>query len=51
LLAAGGSDTPEQLAHIVDCDLADPAFWDGGLAIIDGQLAAAEAAAKDAGLL
>ena len=47
LLAAGGSDTPESLARIVDCDLADPAFWDGGLAIIDAQVDAAEAAAAE----
>jgi hypothetical protein len=30
-------------------DLADPRFWDGGLTIIDRQLAAAEQAARDAG--
>ena len=34
---------------IVGVDLADPRFWDGGLAIIDRQLAAAEQAARDAG--
>jgi len=49
LLRAGGSDTPDQLAKIVDCDLADPGFWDGGLRIIDHELAAAEQAAVDAG--
>ena len=49
LLRAGGSDTPDALAHIVDCDLADPGFWDGGLRIIDQELAAAEQAAVDAG--
>src|SRR5437899_3336571 len=31
LLSSGGSDTPEALAGIVDCDLSDPGFWDGGL--------------------
>ena len=51
LLAAGGSDTPEALGHIVGVDLADPGFWDGGLAIIDEQLAAAEAAAQASGRL
>ncbi|MEY2475453.1 MAG: oligoendopeptidase [Actinomycetota bacterium] len=45
LLSAGGSDRPDVLAHIVGCDLADPGFWDGGLAIVEGQLRAAEEAA------
>jgi oligoendopeptidase F len=49
LLRAGGSDTPDRLARIVDCDLADPGFWDGGLTIIDQELAATEQAAVDAG--
>jgi oligoendopeptidase F len=49
LLKAGGSQAPEDLAAIVDCDLSDPAFWDGGLEIIDKQLADAEEAAKAAG--
>ena len=51
LLRAGGSRSPEELGRIVGVDLADPRFWDGGLAIIDGQLEAAEAAARDAGRL
>ena len=51
LLRAGGSMAPEDLGRIVGVDLADPGFWDGGLAIIDAQLAAAEAAARDAGRL
>jgi len=51
LLSRGGSDTPEALGRIVGVDLADPGFWDGGLTIIDEQLAAAEAAAADAGRL
>ncbi len=51
LLSRGGSDTPEALGRIVGVDLADPGFWDGGLAIIDEQLAAAEAAAEAAGRL
>jgi oligoendopeptidase F len=51
LLSSGGSDTPEALASIVDCDLDDPGFWDGGLDIIEAQLDAAESAAKDAGRL
>jgi oligoendopeptidase F len=49
LLAKGGSAPPEELGRIVGIDLADPAFWDGGLDIIEEQLAAAEQAAKDAG--
>ena len=49
LLASGGSDTPEALASIVGCDLADPGFWDGGLAIIEEQLEKAESAAFAAG--
>jgi oligoendopeptidase F len=40
---------PEELGRIVDCDLNDPGFWDGGLAIIEAQLEAAEAAAASAG--
>jgi len=35
----------------VDCDLTDPGFWDAGLAIVEGQLEAAEAAAGAAGRL
>jgi oligoendopeptidase F len=51
LLRAGGSDTPEHLARIVDCDLADPDFWRNGLRIVEGQLTAAEDAARAAGRL
>ncbi len=51
LLAAGGSKSPEELGAIVDCDLADPAFWDGGIAIVEQQLEAAEAAAHASGRL
>jgi oligoendopeptidase F len=49
MLRAGGSMSPEDLGRIVDCDLADPGFWDGGLAIVEGQLTAAEEAAAAAG--
>ncbi|MBM3674633.1 MAG: M3 family oligoendopeptidase [Actinobacteria bacterium] len=49
LLAAGGSRSPEELGAIVGCDLADPAFWVGGLAIVEQQLEAAEAAALATG--
>ncbi len=51
LLRAGGSDTPENLARIVDCDLTDPNFWRDGLKIVEGQLNAAEEAARAAGRL
>jgi len=51
LLAAGGSRPPEALAELVGCDLTDPGFWDGGLAIIDDQLTAALDAARAAGRL
>jgi oligoendopeptidase F len=42
LLAAGGSRSPEELAEIVGIDLADPGFWDAGLALIEQQLSEAE---------
>jgi oligoendopeptidase F len=51
LLRRGGSETPEDLGRIVGVDLGDPAFWTGGLVIIEEQLQAAEAAAKEAGRL
>ena len=51
LLRAGGSMTPEELGAIVDCDLGDPGFWSGGLAIVEAQLDAAEQAARAAGRL
>lgn len=51
LLSAGGSLAPEDLGKIVGCDLADPGFWDGGLAIIEEQVDAAESAAFAAGRL
>ena len=51
LLEAGGSRSPEELGAIVGIDLADPGFWDRGLALVERQLDAAEAAARDAGRL
>ena len=51
LLRAGGSKSPEELGKIVDCDLADPGFWDGGIAIVEQRLVAAEGAARDSGRL
>ncbi len=47
LLSAGGSMAPEQLGRIVGIDLADPGFWDSGLALVEQQLVAAEQAALD----
>jgi oligoendopeptidase F len=49
LLRAGGSRSPEELGRIVGVDLGDPGFWDGGLAIVEQQLEAAETAAVEAG--
>jgi oligoendopeptidase F len=49
LLRAGGSRSPEELGQIVGVDLADPGFWDLGLALVERKLDAAEAAARDAG--
>jgi oligoendopeptidase F len=51
LLEAGGSRSPEELGKIVGIDLADPGFWDRGLALVERQLDAAEQAAHDAGRL
>jgi oligoendopeptidase F len=51
LLRAGGSLPPAELGRLVDCDLDDPTFWEGGLAVIEAQLAAAEDAARRAGRL
>ena len=50
LLRAGGSMSPEDLGRLVDCDLADPGFWDGGLDIVQSQLDAATTAATDVGI-
>jgi oligoendopeptidase F len=49
LLSAGGSRSPEELGAIVGIDLADPGFWDLGLALVERQLEAAEEAARQAG--
>jgi oligoendopeptidase F len=42
LLAAGGSDTPARLLARIGLDVADPGFWDGGLALLEEMLAEAE---------
>ena len=49
LLSAGGSMPPEALGAIVGVDLADPGFWDRGLDLVERQLDAAEAAARETG--
>ena len=49
LLSAGGSMAPEDLANLVDCDLTDPGFWDGGLDLIAAQVDEAANAAAEAG--
>jgi oligoendopeptidase F len=49
LLRSGGSRSPDELGRIVGVDLGDSGFWDGGLAIVEQQLEAAEAAAVEAG--
>jgi oligoendopeptidase F len=51
LLRAGGSRSPEELGRMVGCDLTDPDFWRNGLKIVEGQLVAAEDAARAAGRL
>lgn len=51
LLSSGGSMPPEELGLIVGANLSDPGFWDGGLAIVQTQLEAAETAAYEAGVL
>ena len=43
LLAAGGSDAPPHLLRDkVGLDITDPAFWDGGLALLEDLVAQAE---------
>jgi oligoendopeptidase F len=49
MLAAGGSRSPEELGQIIGIDLADPGFWDAGLALVDQQLTEAEQLAAKRG--
>ncbi len=49
MLSAGGSRLPEDLGRIVGIDLTDPGFWSAGLDLVENQLRAAEAAAREAG--
>ena len=45
LLAAGGSDSPQALLSRMGIDVSDPGFWDGGLSLLEGMVAEAEALA------
>ncbi|MFQ5415509.1 MAG: M3 family oligoendopeptidase [Myxococcota bacterium] len=45
LLRAGGSDTPAVLLARIDLDVTDPAFWDGGLVLLEELVTEAEALA------
>ena len=47
LLSAGGSKAPEELAAMAGLDLADPGFWQSGIALVRDQLDAAEAVAEE----
>jgi oligoendopeptidase F len=47
LLRAGGSRSPEELARIVELDLADPAIWASGIDALETELAEAEALASE----
>jgi oligoendopeptidase F len=49
LLEAGGSDTPEQLLARIGLDIGDPAFWDGGLDLLEDLLEQAETLAAELG--
>ena len=42
LLRAGGSDSPEALLARLDLDITDPAFWRGGLALLEEMVDQAE---------
>jgi len=42
LLRAGGSDSPPALLRRVGLDITDPAFWEGGLAILEELVGEAE---------
>jgi oligoendopeptidase F len=46
LLRAGGSDSPATLLARMGLDVTDPAFWDGGLALLEDLVVEAEALAR-----
>ncbi|MBO0683240.1 MAG: M3 family oligoendopeptidase [Candidatus Dormibacteraeota bacterium] len=41
-LALGGSTSPEEAVRQVGLDIADPGFWDSGLAIVEGMVSEVE---------
>ncbi|MDX2163511.1 MAG: M3 family oligoendopeptidase [bacterium] len=47
LLAAGDSDYPDRLLAKVGIDLNDPAFWNGGLKLLEEMIAQEEALARE----
>lgn len=49
LLAAGGSDSPEELLKRVGVDITDPGFWQGGLDLIAAMVDEAEGLAGELG--
>ena len=38
LLRKGGSLSPQELMHSVGIDIKDPAFWQGGLDVLNGMV-------------
>jgi oligoendopeptidase F len=51
LLAAGGSQRPTEIVRALDIDIADPAFWQGGMDLIRTMVAEAKALAAEVGRL
>jgi oligoendopeptidase F len=49
LLRAGGSEAPEKLLAELGLDIANPRFWDGGLALLEDLVAEAEKLAASSG--
>ncbi len=47
MLSKGGSDWPQAIVAPLGVDLTDPAFWQGGLGILEGLVAEAEALAGE----
>jgi oligoendopeptidase F len=45
LLRAGGSESPPELVGRLGLDITDPAFWDGGLEVLEEMVAEAESIA------
>ena len=48
MLAAGGSESPRDVVARTGLDIADPAFWSRGLALLEELVAEAERAAREA---